>query len=156
QGVPVTALAVLLQHSPNVILSLPSAKIHSPQDLIGKRIMFAEGPYGAGTLSVLVKEGLSPSQYIHVPPTDSIEDLIAGKVDAMVGYVSSQAYQLRARGQAVNLLHPRQYGVDFYGDTLFTHQRRVEERPDEVRRFREATLQGWRYAIQNPDEIMDL
>lgn len=155
-GVPVTALAAFIQHSPVVLMSLQSSDIFSPQDLIGKKVMYPKGPYGANTRGILLKEGIELSQFESVPLSFNINDLIDKKVDAMVGYVTDQPYLLNKLGVAYNLIDPRNYGIDFYGDTLFTQERRVDKKPEEVAKFRAATIAGWRYAIQNPVEVIDI
>jgi diguanylate cyclase (GGDEF)-like protein/PAS domain S-box-containing protein len=154
RGAPVTALAVLIQHSPLVLVSLLESKILSPQDLIGKRVMFPEGPYGANTIGILSTEGVRLSQVQQVPLSFDLKDLLQGNVDAMVGYSTDLPYQLDQHGARYDVMDPRRYGIDFYGDTLFTSKERVKDHADEVKRFREATLSGWRYAVKHPEEIV--
>ena len=156
KGEPVTALAAIIQHSPIVLMSLKESNIYSPQDLIGKKLMYPEGHYGANTLGVLLKEGIQKSQIESVPLSFNIQDLITKKVDAMVGYITDQPFSLQAQGIEYNLIDPRTYGIDFYGDILFSHEDYVNEHPDRVAKFREATLSGWRYALEHPDEIIEL
>jgi len=155
-GKPVTALASIFQHSPIVLMSLKSSNILSPQDLIGKRLMYPESHYGANTLGLMLREGIKPSQFESVPLSFDLDDLIEGRVDAMVGYRTDQPYELEQRGVEYRLTDPRSYGIDFYGDTLFTTESRVRERPDQVEGFRRASLKGWRYAIKNPEEIIKI
>ncbi|MDX1692138.1 MAG: EAL domain-containing protein [Ketobacteraceae bacterium] len=155
-GEPVTALAAIFQHSPLVIITLRESGITTPQDLIGKRVMFPEGPYGANTLGVLLKEGVDPSQVQQVPLSFNLEDLVSGNVDAMVGYITDKPYMLKERGISFQVIDPAVYGVDFYGDTLFTTEERSVEQFDEVKAFREATLKGWRYALSHQAELVDL
>jgi len=155
-GEPVIAIAAIIQHSPIVLMSLEASNILSPQDLIGKKIMYPEGFYGANTLGILLNEGIHESQIESIPLSYNIEDLIDHKVDAMVGYVTDQPFLLKERGIGYNLIDPRTYGIDFYGDVLFSHQKLVEDSPEKVEKFRAATLKGWRYAIEHPDEMVDL
>ena len=155
-GAPVTALAAFIQHSPVVLMSLKSSNIFSPQDLIGKKVMYPPGPYGANTRGILLKEGIALSQIESIPLSFDINDLINHNVDAMVGYVTDQPYLLQQRDVAYNLIDPRNYGIDFYGDTLFTQERRVDQEAEEVAQFRAATIAGWRYAIQHPEEVIDI
>jgi len=155
-GEPVIALAAIIQHSPIVLMSLKSANILSPQDLIGKKLMYPAGHYGANTLGILLKEGIQKSQVESIPLSYNIYDLIEGKVDAMVGYVTDQPYLLKEKGIDYNLIDPRTYGIDFYGDVLFTSEQLAEDKPDQVVKFRAATLKGWRYAIEHPDEMVEL
>ena len=155
-GSPVTAIAAIIQHSPIVLMSLKSSKILSPQDLIGKKVMYPEGHYGANTLGILLKEGIQKSQIESIPLSFNIYDLIEKKVDAMVGYITDQPFLLKERGIEYNLIDPRTYGIDFYGDVLFAHEQLVEDEPEQIAKFRAATLKGWRYAIEQPDEIIEL
>lgn len=155
-GAPVTALAVIMQHSPLVFISLKETGILSPQDLIGRRVMLPSDAYGADSHGLLLQEGVSHHQLIQVPLSFSIDDLINKNVDAMVGYITDQPYQLTRRNIAYNVIDPRAYGIDFYGDTLFTHEDHVAANYLEVKRFREATIRGWLYAIDNPEEIIQL
>jgi len=155
-GSEVTAIAVTIQHSPLVLLALRSSHIRTPQDLVGRRVMFPDGAYGANTLGVLKNEGVMPEQIIHVPLSFDINDLISGKVDAMVGYLTDQPYQLLEQGVDYLIIDPRNYGIDFYGDTIFTSSQYLKKHPHQVKAFRAATLKGWEYAVSNPDKISNL
>ena len=155
-GEPVMAIAAIIQHSPIVLMSLEASNILSPQDLIGKKLMYPVGHYGANTLGVLLNEGIQESQIESIPLSYNLEDLIEHKVDAMVGYVTDQPFLLKERGIEYNLINPRTYGIDFYCDVLFSNKQLVEDNPEKVERFRVATLQGWRYAIEHPEEMVDL
>jgi len=155
-GEPVMAIAAIIQHSPIVLMSLEASNILSPQDLIGKKVMYPVGHYGANTLGILLKEGIHESQIESIPLSYDIEDLIEHKVDAMVGYVTDQPFLLKERDIKYNLIDPRTYGIDFYGDVLFSHKQLVEDSPEKVELFRAATLKGWRYAIEHSDEMVDL
>ncbi|MCK4789982.1 MAG: transporter substrate-binding domain-containing protein, partial [Desulfobacteraceae bacterium] len=48
------------------------------------------------------------------------------------------------------------YGIDFYGDNLFTTEQELSEHPERVKKIRRATLKGWRYALENREEIINL
>ncbi|MDI1279734.1 PAS domain-containing protein, partial [Methylobacter sp.] len=50
----------------------------------------------------------------------------------------------------------RNYGVDFYSDILFTTEDELKQHPERVKAFRQASLEGWYYAMDHPQEIIDL
>ena len=60
--------------------------------------------------------------------------------------------RLRALGIEPSVLTAVDYGVDFYGDALFTTDARLRSDPQGVAAFRRATLRGWAYAFQHVDE----
>jgi PAS domain-containing protein len=57
---------------------------------------------------------------------------------------------------SLKAIRPQVYGIDFYGDCLFTTEQEIENHPRRVQRFLEAALRGWQYAMAHPEEIIDL
>lgn len=154
-GAPVVVLAVIMQHSPFVLLTRQDATINGIQDLAGKRLMLE--PLADEVVAFLKHEGLPLDSFQEVlQDLHDLEPFIAGEVEAIDAYITDEPYELMIRGVPFNLFHPRAAGIDFYGDNLFTTESELNNHPDRVRRFRQASLQGWRYAMAHPDEIIDL
>ncbi|MEW5721749.1 MAG: ABC transporter substrate-binding protein, partial [Thermodesulfobacteriota bacterium] len=155
KGRPVVVLAAIFQHSPSVLMAKMDSGIYSPHDLAGRRIMLS--PQGEPDIwAMLLCEGLTEDRYILAEPTWDLEELVDGRVDATAAYVTNTPFEMEQRGLPVILLRPRTYGVDFYGDCLFTTQEELDQHPARVARFREASLKGWEYALEHPGEIIDL
>lgn len=91
-----------------------------------------------------------------MPHSFDIGELIAGQVDAMTAYLSNEPELLRKSHFSHAVFTPRSAGIDFYADNLFTSERELDEHPERVQAFREASLRGWQYALEHPDEIIDL
>lgn len=51
---------------------------------------------------------------------------------------------------------PHPAGIDLYGDNLFTTERLIQMKPKMVSAFREASIKGWEYAMQHPEEMVQL
>ena len=153
-------LAAVFQHSPTVLISYARTRIRHPADLIGKSV--AIGQAKAQVLALLRHEGITvkgseASPIVRLVPTSgSLDDLRQPNVVAMSAYLSDVPRYRRASAEELALLHPRDYGVDFYGDALFTAQDYAAENAETVRRFRQASLKGWEYALANPAEIVSL
>jgi PAS domain S-box-containing protein len=154
-GEPVVALGAIFQHSPYVILSDNSKNIHSPVDLIGKTVMASEAQGWVQVEAMLLKEGIPPGSVNIIKHSWNINDLSNGKADAQTAYISVEPNQLRQKGIQPSVLNPENYGIDFYGDVLFTTQQEIEEHPGTVEKFRKASFLGWQYAMQHPSEIID-
>ena len=154
EGKPVVALAAVLQSSPSVWIT--RGNLTRPADLVGKRLMALPPPENAELLAVFLYEGISPEQLNVQMTSYRIDDLVEGKTDAFNGYISNEPDLLRQRGIPYNVISPRQYGVDFYSEVLFTSQQQVRDHPERVRTFRAATLKGWQYALEHQDEIVKL
>ena len=71
-----------------------------------------------------------------------INDLIDKKVDAVHAYMTAQPFIMEQRGIAHSIIRPITYGIDFYGDCLFTTEKEIREHPERVKAFRQASLRG--------------
>ncbi len=156
QGKPLVALAAIFQHSPSVLLALRKSGIHTAHDLVGKKVMFMDSKNDPDFLTMLLNEGISPDKVSILPSSFNFDDLITGKVDAFNSYLTNEPFFLRQRGIEFTVINPGNYRADFYSDILFTTEDEVRSHPKRVEAMRRATLKGWRYAMANPDEIIDL
>lgn len=103
-------------------------------------------PFGAidASLNLLFFETLGGTDSFEiVPQSYNLNDLIDGKVQLVSAYLTNEPYQLRKRGIEFNILHPRSYGIDYFGDNLFTSETEVRNNPERVQKMISATLKGW-------------
>lgn len=153
-GQPVVVLAAVFQHSPLVFLTRRDSAVRSMADLAGRKVMIERG--SDELLAYLRREQVLVDSLRQVEHSFDINDLVEGRVDAMSAYSSVEPYQLERVGVAYRMFTPRSGGVDFYGDNLFTTESQLRQRPELVRAFRQASLKGWRYAMEHPEEIAAL
>ena len=156
QGKPLVALAAIFQHSASVLLALRESNIRTAHDLVGKKVMFMDSKNDPDFLTMLLNEGIPASRISILPSSYDFDDLITGKVDAYNSYLTNEPFILMQRGIDYTVINPRNYRVDFYSDILFTSEDEVRKHPRRVEAMRRASLKGWRYAMTNPDEIIDL
>lgn len=153
-GLPVVVLNVIFQHSPVVLIASGNDGISSVHDLVGKRVMIEEN--SSELFAYLIKEGISPEQIQVIDHTYKVDDLIQGHVDAQSAYSSYEPYFLNQKGYYFHQFTPREAGIDFYGDNLFTSEREIKDYPERVEAFRQASMRGWAYAMEHKDEIIEL
>lgn len=156
QGKPLVTLAPIFQHSPSVLIALKSSGIRSVHDLLGKKVMLANKSEDADFLTMLLNEGIKPSQLDIIPSSYQLDDLISGKVDAFNAYTTNEPYLLQKNNIAYNIIDPIAYRIDFYSDIFFTSEEEVLNNPLRVDAMLRATLKGWRYAMDNPEEVIEL
>lgn len=154
EGKPVVLLAPIFQHSPLIILTTTKSGIGSVHDLIGKRI--ATEPGAAELWAYLKQEGVATDRIQQVPLPFSPAPLVKGEVDALFSYSTDEPYFVRQAGAEPVIFNPRAGGIDFYGDSLFTTEAVLKRDPKLVRAFTDASLEGWKYALANPEELIDL
>jgi PAS domain S-box-containing protein len=154
-GKPLVALAVIFQHSPYVLLAMQRNGIENIHDLIGKRVMI--DPYAAEIIAYLKKSNVPIERLIEVKANSyDADDLIFGKSDAYAGYSTNDPWYLDKSGVKYLKFTPRSEGIDFYGDNLFTTESELKNHPQRAKAFLEASLKGWNYALNNPDQVIDL
>lgn len=153
-GLQVVALAAIQQYSPLVLIVRQNQATPLPQNLAGKRILL--GPNSNELLVYLRQQGASLESIFSSTENPASQELINGRADAISGNITQEPYYLTQAGVPFQLYTSRSVGIDFYGDNLFTSEGEIDQHPDQVEAFREATLRGWRYAIRHPQEIAAL
>ncbi len=154
QGDPVVLLAQIYQRSPAVFMTQKKSGILTPSDMLGKTVMFDKDNHDDAVLFATLVDTLGSLDKIKVMPrTLTNETFVSGEVDVYSGYLSNEPYVLKKQGLDVNIISPENYGVNFYGDNLFTTEKELKKHPERVEKIIRATLRGWKYALDNPDEI---
>ncbi|HSN60635.1 MAG TPA: ABC transporter substrate-binding protein, partial [Ferruginibacter sp.] len=155
EGMPVKVLGAIFQHSPYVIISPEKNNILTPADFIGKKIMCSQNQGLVEIKALALKYGIPLDSITFLEHTWKNEDIINGHANAMTGYSSVEIYQLLEKGISVNMVKPVNYGLDFYGDVIFSLKKTVDDRQGYTDQFLEATYKGWEYAMKHPAEIAD-
>ena len=154
---PIIIITPIFQHSPNVLITLKSSGIDSPYKLIGKKIaMYPNDADGLPLLAMLHETGVLKKGIKRINTNFNMDSLIQKKVDAHHGYVTNEPYAMLQKGVETNIIHPQHFGVDLYGDMLFTTQNELTNHPKRVAAMKRATLRGWDYALKHKEEIIQL
>jgi PAS domain S-box-containing protein len=158
QGFPVVALAPIFQHSPFVAIALQESGIRSPQQFVDRIFAFPEARQTeiAEILGMLVAEGVSLEKVKRGPFHFQLPKLLADKtVDIIPAFLTSEPFSLAAMNLRYNIIRPQSYGIDFYGDTLFTSESQIASNPAQTEAFVRASLRGWDYAMQHKEEMVE-
>ena len=154
QGKEITALFSIYQHSPLVLVGLEKNGLDHPNKLDKKVIEIPK--YSIGNIAIQNLLINSRVDFIHKEPTFNINDLIDGKTDLISGYISNEPFRLEEKGFKSLIINPKDWGIDFYGDMLYTSNKFLKENPKTVEDFYNASLKGWIYAFENIEETVDL
>ena len=157
QKKPIAIVAPIFQHSPSVFIALKSSGINSPHKMIGKRIaLYPNDADGLPLLAMLYETGVTQQGYKRMQSHFDLDQLTSGDVDIIHGYSTDEPYTLREKGFDINVIYPQNFGVDLYGDILFTTQDELAHHPKRVAAMKRATIRGWEYAIAHKEEIIRL
>ena len=157
RGAPLVIASSIFQQSSVAIFSREGSQVGSPADLTRMRMRRIPNDLTDVELqAMLLAEGLAPES---IPLFEqggwegrSTELLHKGTIDAYSGYTLSALWRANQLGMSLSVMRPSTYGIDFYGDALFTTERLARRQPELVRRFTDASLRGWRHALENAGE----
>jgi len=158
QDLPVVYIMAWWQDYPVAIAAPVNSGIKDPSDLIGKCVGIP-GLYGAsyiGYRALLSAAGVSDDSIsLNSIGYNQVEVLYEGQEDAVVIYANNEPIQLEAQGVSVDIIRVADY-VHLTSNGLITNQTTIDQNPDLVRRMVEATLNGIRDAISNPNEAYEI
>ena len=155
-GKDLVVVAAIMQHSPQVLVARAADNIRTPHDLLGKRVALDQTSLVSEVRLMLEREGVNLNKITIVPNRWGVDEIQTGAADAMSTFVNDGPFELEKAGIKINVIRPIDYGIDFYGDCLFTTGAMVRKNPALVEAVRRATIKGWHYALLHPDEMIDL
>ncbi|TMJ47902.1 MAG: ABC transporter substrate-binding protein [Alphaproteobacteria bacterium] len=140
--VPTISVAAMFQKDPQVLIAHPDAGVENFEDL--KKLTLFVSKEGVATYFQWMKSEFGFSEAKVKPYTFNPQPFLADKNSAMQGYVTSEPYAIEQQGgfrPKIFLL--ADYGFDTYSTLIETRRDLVENKPDLVRRFVEASILGW-------------
>ncbi|WP_309122220.1 ABC transporter substrate-binding protein [Paenibacillus sp.] len=153
KGVPVTAISTIYRETPFVLFSLKESGITKVEDLVGQKAGVKLGGNEELTFRAMVESaGVDAKSIEEMPIKFDLSPLLSGQVKVWPGYVINEVLAVEELGHEVNIIRPGDYGINFYADTLFTTQALIEKDPELVKGFVQASMKGWAYALENPEE----
>ncbi len=157
KGYKVRVITTIFQHNGIVLLSKKGSGIVSPYEMKGKIIAYQEGLDDSIITNLFAFAKLTKDDYIKAPMDFTHMSFVNGKVDVTESYISIEPYWLKKKYNIdVNIIDPKNYGIDFYGDLIFTNQKEIDEHPKRVKAFKKATIRGWAYALAHKDEAIKI
>lgn len=149
-------LSPIFQRSPGAVFTLDSVPIDSLEQLSQLRIATVTDDYMRNQLEAMfMANGVDPTSVQFLDVEASVDSLMAGDADAIVTYDVSASFRAQELGIELNSLYPSDHGINFYGNVLYTTEDVLSNYPEQVNRFVQATLRGWRYALENREEVAD-
>jgi hypothetical protein len=157
QGLPLLLVAPIFQQSGAAVYYRGDSDFSTPSALLKAKLghLPASDILEIELETALRAEGIDPAKTkaVSIDAPQIVAALADHTIDAAIGSAWIVPWQAHERGIILKSFNPANYRVDYYGDSLFTLQRFEAAEPATVARFRAASLKGWEYALQHPDEI---
>jgi NitT/TauT family transport system substrate-binding protein len=161
KGMKVKQIASMFDTPFDCIFFLERNGITMPKDLEGRTLGATAGETTVNILPIFAANaGIDAKKIpiLNLSPSAKYASLAAKTVDAIVGStVEEPAIQNAAQKNGSNVQRFRfsDYGVDYYSIGLIGSDEMLAMRPDLFKRLVGATMQGYAWSIQHPEEAAD-
>ena len=158
-GIRAKALACIYQKTPNTIFYIKGTGISKPKDLEGKRLAYTPGDkimFPAFAAANDIDE--SKITWLSADPNTKNVMLLNRNADSMMTYIFTKPVLQKAAksGDEVDGFIYSDWGADFYSNGIAAMEDYIAEKPDVVRNFVHATLDGVNYTLANAPEAISI
>jgi putative hydroxymethylpyrimidine transport system substrate-binding protein len=154
QGIPLVAVAAIVQKPLTSIISVGSKHITAPADLRGKTIGTAGIPYQNAYLTTILQKAGVPESSVQAVNLgfNLVPAMLSGNVDATLGgYWNYEAIQLQQDGRHPNVIPVNEAGVPTYDElVLVVRKGTIIDHAGLIRRFVQALARGYQAARGDP------
>lgn len=157
KGLPIVGIGVLFQKTPFAFVAKKEAGIAKFEDLRGKKV--STWYTGAQFIlrAMLLSRGIGLNEVTEVPQGVSMTPFINGDVNVATVTFYSELQTLYQQGlKDLVLFDPADFGIVIPREIIITSEKTLKERPAVVQRFLRATLKGWKDALANQPEALEI
>ncbi|WP_019003665.1 ABC transporter substrate-binding protein [Cohnella laeviribosi] len=160
QGIPLVSLAAIIQHNTSGFASLKEKNIKEPKDFEGHTYGGWGSPAEEAVIGSMMKAqgaDVSKVKFVNAGMADFFT-AVKKDIDFEWIFYGWTGIEAELRGIPINMVYLSDFNkkLDYYTPLLETNEDMIKEQPDVVRAFVEGASEGYRYAIEHPDEAADI
>jgi NitT/TauT family transport system substrate-binding protein len=156
QGLKLVNIAQIVQRSALMLVAKKSSGINTPADMNGKKVGLWPAELRLAPQAFFRENGV---QVKMVPQSKTLNLFLRGGVDVGSAMWYNEYHQLLNSGvnpeELITFLLA-DYGMNFPEDGIYCLEDLVQRQPRVCRAFVAASVQGWQYAFDHPDETLDI
>ncbi len=156
ENIPVVALAAVIQHNTSGFAAPVSKNIKSPADFAGKTYGGWGSPIESAILKTLMEKNQTDFNQLKVVNVGTADFFtsVESHIDFEWIYYGWTGIEAEQRNLALDFIELRDQDeqLDFYSPIIITTEDRIAQEPELVKKFMQATSQGYEYAIAHPEE----
>ncbi len=156
KGFPLITLAAVYQYGPQAVFARVESGISTLSDISGRTVAIKSESWRGLIEKLLAVENVSMKDVREVESGFDLTPFYDGSVDVWAGFITHEVALARLRGMNLVTFPLFEYGVIGFSNHIFTTRQILQERPEIVVRFLRATLKGWKWAVDNPEDAVDI
>lgn len=160
KGVDIRMVASIYRRNPTAMIVLASSGIETPADIEGKTLALPAGSAQFQQFPAFAEGCGFDADKVRKVNVDNVAEeaaLLSGQVDGMAGYAQGSIPALEIVGEAeTRLFWFADCGVDTLSNGIIVHNDMIEDRPELIAPFVRASIRGFLYARQNPEEAVSI
>ena len=141
EGIPMVAVAAVFQKDPAILMAHAGQGNDSLESLKGKPIMIGADTRAGSWQFLKSRFGYTDDQIR--PYTFTLAPFLVDPQAIQQGYLGSEPFLAASQGIKPVVLLLADAGYGSYGALIMTSQRLIDDRPDVVQRFVNASIKGW-------------
>lgn len=154
QKAPIRAVMAVFQKDPQVLIAHPDAGVASIADMKGRPILLSDASVTAFWVWLKAKYGFTDAQVRKY--TFNAAPFLADKRAVQQGYVTSEPYTLeKEAGLKAKVFLLADSGYPGYAAMVLAPQSLIDQKPDVVKAFVEATAAGWKSYLNGDPSAAD-
>ena len=146
QGLPAITVAATFQKDPAVLIAHPGVKTLA--DLKTRTLLIGQASETTFWPWLKAKYGYTDAQ--KRPYSFSAQQFLVDKNIAQQGYVTSEPYTVEKGGVKPVVFLLADSGYPPYAETVIVTLKTLKEKPDLVKKFVQASAEGWKRYLANP------
>jgi NitT/TauT family transport system substrate-binding protein len=155
-GVNLVNIAQIIQRSALMLIAKKSSKIDDPKDMDGKKIGLWGPEFQVQARALFKKYHVVPKI---IPQSQSINLLLRDGVDVASAMWYNEYHTILNNGidpAELSTFFFSDYGLNFPEDGIYTLKTNFQKDPSLSCALVKASIEGWKYAFENPDEAIDI
>lgn len=160
-GLPVTAVATIIEHNTSGIISNEAAEITTPQELTDKSYGTWNDPIELAMIKHLVNQEGGDYDAVKLVPNqadNSVVGLANEMFDSAWIYYAWDGIMADYQDVATNFFYFADYAeeLDFYSPIIIANNDYLSQEADQAAAIMQAIKKGYQYAMEHPEESADI
>ncbi|MGR9087318.1 MAG: ABC transporter substrate-binding protein [Gammaproteobacteria bacterium] len=155
-GTELVNLVQVIQRSPLMLISKKTSGIKTIADMEGKKVGLWEGDVSIPPRALFAKHRIKVRE---VRQSNTVNLFLRGGIDATSAMWFNEYHTILNSGinpEELNVFFLRDQGMNFLEDGVYTMAKTIRSDPNLAASFAAASIEGWHYAFDHPDEALDI